>query len=365
MKKSLIVFLIAAVLIMSVFPANAVSDGIVLVIDYPEDFPKAEETFDITVSIENNPGICGVEFVLTFDKDKLVCKGISGGELVSGSLAVTNPDVDKGAKFATISLNAFQGDKTIAKCEFTAKENIKEFDFGLENVSILDADGKNADYTIKNKKTEKPSRPVTPGNDDEEYEELPEEEIPEVVAFPDVENHWAKEYVNKSAELGLFKGDDKGNFNPDAPVTRAQFVTVLWRMAGKPEVVDETPFADTKNQIGEFKSAIAWGYKNGYINGTTETTFDPDGTLTREAGMKILHFYSGGKSGNEMLLASIYNGIFIDSKDISDWAKPSVYWGIYNKLISGTNADTLTPKGTATRAQLAKILVNYIDTYNN
>ena len=191
------------------------------------------------------------------------------------------------------------------------------------------------------------------------------QELSENVAFPDVSNHWAKEYINKAAKLGLFKGDDQGNFNPDAPVTRAQFVTVLWRMAGKTEVTEKTPFEDIENQIDEFKSAIPWGYKNGYINGISETIFDPNSAITREAGTKILHYYSGGKTGGETMFAGIYDGTFIDSKDISVWAKPSVYWGIYNKLISGTSADTLTPKGTATRAQLAKILVDYIDTYNN
>ena len=369
MKKSLIAFFMMAMLIISIFPVSAATDGIVIFMNYPEELPKAEEAFNITVSIENNPGIYGVEFVLEFDKDKLLCNKVSGGELVGGAAqTVTNPNVDKGAKFATVSLSGFKGDKTVALFEFTAKEDIQELDFALENVIILNSGGEKLDYKIKNEEsseteeTDTPSRPSGSGGG-HETEESPQEE-PEEIIFPDVSDHWAKEYVDKASNLGLFKGDDRGNFNPDAPVTRVQFVTVLWRMAGCPEVADETPFEDTKNQIAEFKSAIAWGYKNGYINGTTETTFDPDGTLTREAGMKILHYYSGGKSGNEMLLTSVYDGIFKDSKYISTWAKASVYWGIYNKLISGVRADALVPQGIATRAQLAKILVNYIETYN-
>ena len=180
-------------------------------------------------------------------------------------------------------------------------------------------------------------------------------------SFPDVTGHWAEEFVEKAASLGLFKGDSDGNFRPDDHVTRAQFITVLWRMAGAPEVQNEAPFEDIQNQSAEFQTAIAWGYVNGYVSGISEKTFDPDGSLTREAGMKILHSYSGGAVGSEILLYSIYDGLLTDSKEISQWAKQSVYWGIYNKLISGTSEITVSPKGTATRAQLAKILVNYYD----
>lgn len=179
--------------------------------------------------------------------------------------------------------------------------------------------------------------------------------------FPDVKGHWAEEFVIKAANEGLFVGDADGNFNPDANVTRAQFITVLWRMAGRPDDDTELPFADTENQLPEFKKAISWGYKNGYIKGTSETTFEPESTLTREAGMKILHLYSGGTIGGEFQFYAIYDGLLEDSSEISPWAKGSVYWGIYNKLISGTTDTTIAPKGTATRAQLARILVSYLD----
>lgn len=180
------------------------------------------------------------------------------------------------------------------------------------------------------------------------------------VAFNDMEGHWASEFVIKAANEGLFVGDSDGNFHPDADVTRAQFITVLWRMAGRPDAAAELPFTDIENQLPEFKQAIGWGYEKGYIKGTTETTFDPDTTLTRESAMKILHLYSGGQTGGEFQFFAIYDGLLEDSSEISSWAKSSVYWGIYNKLISGTSETTIAPKGTATRAQLARIMVSYL-----
>lgn len=178
--------------------------------------------------------------------------------------------------------------------------------------------------------------------------------------FSDMSGHWAEPYVDEAADLGLFKGDEDGNFNPDDHITRAQFITVLWRMAGSPETTAEQPFDDVQNQIAEFKKAISWGHSKGYINGTSDTTFEPDSTLTREAAMKILHAYSGGQVGMEIQFYAIYDGLLDDSSEISSWAKQSVYWGIYNKLISGTTETTISPQAPATRAQLAKILVNYL-----
>lgn len=404
MKKVLVTFIVIATLLLAAMPVMAASNDLLLTVNYPETMPKSGEEFEVAVSVENNPKIYGVEFLLVFDSDKLTCTDMYAGELVAGAMSVANPKASGGAKFAAVTLSGFSGDKVAAYCVFKAKEDIEEFDFSLEGVLLLDEDSENIAYGVRIgdgeveelPEEEPPQKPVTPDKpsssdtpyipagpsgsdnsdvvepeDDKEDDKVTEDEkeetkVEETSIFTDVANHpaWAKEYINKSAELGLFKGDTLGNFNPNSPVTRAQFITVLWRMAGKPEVADETSFVDTQNQIPEFKSAIAWGYKQGYINGTSATTFDPDGTLTREAGMKILHYYSGGKSGNEALFTSVYDGLFEDSNTVSTWAKPSVYWGIYNKLISGTSDVTLTPQGTATRAQLAKILVNYIDSFN-
>ena len=182
-----------------------------------------------------------------------------------------------------------------------------------------------------------------------------------LVSFSDMQGHWAESFVNDATKLGLFKGDEQGKFNPDENVTRAQFVTVLWRMEGSPVVDIAVPFTDISNQPDEFKTAIAWGYSNGYINGESDTKFEPEGVLTREAGMKILHYYSGGMTGGELQFMAIYDGLFKDSSEISQWAKKSVYWGVYQKLLSGTSSNTLSPKDTATRGQLAKILINYIN----
>ncbi len=182
----------------------------------------------------------------------------------------------------------------------------------------------------------------------------------ETFAFSDIKGHWAEMFITESVKEGLFFGDADGRFNPDADITRAQFITVLWRMAGCPDAGTELPFLDTENQLPEFRKAISWGYENGYMKGISDTEFQPEATLTREEGIKIIHSYSGGNIGGEFQFYAIYEGLLKDSSEISDWAKSSVYWGIYNKLISGIAEMTISPKGTITRAQLARILVSYL-----
>lgn len=181
------------------------------------------------------------------------------------------------------------------------------------------------------------------------------------VAFEDAVGHWAEEYIDAAAKKQLFKGDTNGRFNPDDNITRAQFVTVLWRMSGSGDVSSDSMFSDIADQTDEFRSAIGWAHKNGYVNGVSETIFEPGAPLTREAAMKILYFYSGDEGNEFYKFSRIYDKTFLDSKDISEWAIKPMYWGLYNGLLAGTSERTLAPKGIITRAQLAKILIKYID----
>lgn len=420
MKRRLFLCFLAGLLLITSVNINATAEGAVFTLNVPTELPLSGEQLEVTLDISNNPGFCAIQFELDYDETKLKCIGIEMHDIISGALSATNENASGSAVFSSASLDRIQGDGTLVTYFFEVVEDITEFDFKYKNIIFCDENADEISYSVVGVteyiKEEIPEDEYIPEEDEDEDEWIPEEdedddwgyvdyeeedlyedpyednydseheesdnditndvnEEPEPETdsielesipvnqsfFEDVKGHWAESFVNKAADLGLFKGDDKGNFNPDDNVTRAQFVTVLWRMAGSPAVDTEVPFTDISNQIDEFKSAIAWGFEKGYINGTTETTFEPDSTLTREAGMKILHYYSGGQTGGEMVLTAIYDGYFEDSSEISGWAKASMYWGVYNKLISGTSETTITPKGTATRAQLAKILVNYLD----
>ncbi len=140
-------------------------------------------------------------------------------------------------------------------------------------------------------------------------------------------------------------------------------MTVLYRMAGSPETSAKTPFKDISGEMKEFQKAIAWGYEKKYVNGKTADRFEPASNVTRQEAMKMLFGYSGGQRGMEAMFTTTYDSQFADSGKVADWAKDAMYWGVYNTLISGTSDTTLEPGGTATRAQLAKILVVYTDKF--
>lgn len=184
---------------------------------------------------------------------------------------------------------------------------------------------------------------------------------PEVPQFTDTAGHWGEAYISQAAARGLFSGYGDGRFGPDEAMTRAQFVTVLWRMAGRPEGAAEPPFTDTGGESGEFRAAIAWGYDRGYINGVSEDRFAPSGLLTREQAMKILFYFAGGGPGGGSELYDVFDRGYADSAALSPWAREPMYWGVYNGIITGVGDGLLAPQGTATRAQLAKILIVYMD----
>lgn len=180
-----------------------------------------------------------------------------------------------------------------------------------------------------------------------------------VSPFRDTRGHWAESYVARAVAKGLFKGYDENRFGPDDPVTRGQFLTVLYRQAGSPEVAAEVPFRDVSGEIEEFQKAIAWGYGNHYVEGKPGNRFEPGSVLRRQEAMKILYSCSGGLRGMETLFTATYDNYYTDSGEIAEWGKTPMYWGVYNTLISGTGDHRLKPADIATRAQLAKILVEY------
>lgn len=207
----------------------------------------------------------------------------------------------------------------------------------------------------------RPSRGGASGGGSSPSPSAPAETPAPAPQFTDTAGHWGEAYIIDAAARGLFSGYGDGRFGPDDPMTRAQFVTVLYRMAGRPETAAETPFSDTAGEIAEFRSAIAWGYEMGYINGVSEDRFAPSGLLTREQAMKILFYFAGGEPGGETALYEAYDRDYADSAAVSSWARAPMYWGVYNRIIAGVGDGLLAPQGTATRAQLAKILTVYME----
>ena len=186
---------------------------------------------------------------------------------------------------------------------------------------------------------------------------------PDALWFPDVSGHWAEAYIYLAAEAGLVEGYEDDTYRPDNTMTRAEFVTILWRAEGSPEPKGAASFTDlTQNW---YKKAVAWAEENKVVNGVGGGNFDPTGSVTREQLVTILHRRAGTPTGMEAMLTSVYDGQYPDSGKIGSWAKAALYWSIYNSIYCGEASvnvgKTLAPKAAANRGQIAVMMVRYLN----
>ena len=178
--------------------------------------------------------------------------------------------------------------------------------------------------------------------------------------FLDIRTHWAKSAIESAVAKGLFTGTSATTFHPDQAMNRAMLVTVLYRMEKEPTAEgDGKRFADV-SAGAYYAKAVAWASDKGIVAGYSETQFGPEDTITREQLAVILNRYATYKGYNTSKTADL--AAFQDADQISEWARVPVQWANAMKLLNGRTSTTLAPKGSATRAEVAKILVTFLDT---
>lgn len=180
----------------------------------------------------------------------------------------------------------------------------------------------------------------------------------EEITFVDVKlSDWFYEAVKYVTLKKLMNGTDKG-FEPDLNMSRAMLVTVLYRLAGMPEITGSNKFSDVAD--GEwYTAAVIWAAENEIVNGISETEFAPNENVTREQLAAIIYRYAKFRGNQTENTASLEE--FTDCEEISDWAKTAFLWARAKDLINGTAENTLSPKANATRAQVAVILMRFLE----
>lgn len=155
---------------------------------------------------------------------------------------------------------------------------------------------------------------------------------------------------------GLMNGTGDG-FSPNNNINRAQLVTVLYRMAGEPEVTGENPFTDVPD--GQwYTDAVLWAAENGITDGTSETTFSPNDALTREQMATFLYRFANFEAGEPIEVTGDLSG-YTDADLVADYAVDAMTWAVGEGVISGIGNNTLAPDNTASRAQMATVLTRY------
>ncbi|MBE6927426.1 MAG: hypothetical protein E7467_02870 [Ruminococcaceae bacterium] len=176
-------------------------------------------------------------------------------------------------------------------------------------------------------------------------------------AFSDVtQESWYAPAVGFAVQHDLMNGVAEGEFAPDATMTRAMLVTVLWRYEGEPEG-GENPFTDVAEDTW-YTEAVTWAAENGVVGGIGGGKFDPDGKITREQLATILHRYAKSKGLYALAPGSAWQ--YYDAEEISRYAFLPMCWAANECLITGVD-EYLLPQGHATRAQVATILMRFIE----
>ena len=173
-----------------------------------------------------------------------------------------------------------------------------------------------------------------------EIPELTEEKYESIVAqYTDIPQNWATDSIVKAVNAGLFNGTSDNTFSPEAKMTRAHLMTVLARLAG----------ADAYGANWAEKG-MQWSKENGISDGS-----NPDKNITRQELVTMLYRFAGEPATNGSLAA------FSDASSVSSYAVDAMKWAVENGIIDGMGDGTLVPQGEADRAQMAKILMVFIE----
>ena len=186
--------------------------------------------------------------------------------------------------------------------------------------------------------------------------------------FSDVDpDAWYHESVDYVVENGLMNGISDELFDPAGTMTRGMVVTILYRLEGEPAVSGPSHFFDVSTEAPVwYTNAVLWASENGIVEGYIEgahKVFGPDAPITREQFAAILYRYEqykgGGFVGDWYFLLE-----YEDADQISDWADEAMHWCVMKGIIKGCTETTLVPKGEASRAEAAAIIMRYIESGN-
>lgn len=181
-----------------------------------------------------------------------------------------------------------------------------------------------------------------------------------IPGFTDVRmKEWYASAVEFVVENGLMQGTDEGIFEPETVMSRAMLVTVLWRAEGEP-AEGSNIFTDVPEDTW-YTDAVAWAAEIGVVNGVGRDRFAPDGNVTREQLATILYRYSQQQGIDVSARADLQ--AFPDGAQVSAYAVEALSWAVAEGLVNGSREGDgiwLEPQSSATRAQVAAILMRYI-----
>jgi hypothetical protein len=182
-------------------------------------------------------------------------------------------------------------------------------------------------------------------------------QFPMLSTFTDVEfTAWYAEQINSAVDKNIMKGYPDNTFKPDNPITRAEFVQVLYNLAGMPTVSGSSDFTDVAASDW-YAKAVTWAVNKGVTSGRGNGIFAPSDPVLREEAVTFLCRYAQFKGDTRD-----FSGIKLTFKDataISGWAEFFVKWSVGANIVAGYQDNTFRPSNKMTRAEAATILIKY------
>lgn len=177
--------------------------------------------------------------------------------------------------------------------------------------------------------------------------------------FRDVdESAWYHEAVDTALASGTMNGVGNALFAPNQTLSRAMLVQILYNAAEKPAAEQNSTFQDVSADSW-YATAVAWAAQNGIVSGYGHGMFGPNDAVTREQAVKILYTYAQ-KQGADVSAQDVLDS-YTDAGAVSAWAQNAMRWAVAKQIVNGTAQNTLSPRGTTTRAQAAQLIMRFFE----
>lgn len=273
-----------------------------------------------------------------------------GGAAVEEDSAITLPDSGQNGSVTASPSNPKSGEDVV----LTVKP---DSGYKLDALKVIDAQGNEIALTDKGDGKYVFTMPDSHVTVTATFIKADSETEP-VGPFTDVNtDDWFAEAVQYVLDNEIMNGTSATTFGPNTTTTRGMIVTILYRLEGEPDAAASS-FTDVASNM-YYADAINWAAANGIVNGVSEISFAPDNQITREQMAAILYRYAQFKGYD--VTASNDLSSYTDASQISEYATTAMQWANAEELITGRTSTTLAPQGTATRAEVATILMRFCE----
>lgn len=320
--------------------------------------PNSKGTYIITASYEAD----GITYVATCEVTAKSSSGGGSSHSYDGYITIINPkngDVsvsdtwadedqkitltitpDKGYEVDKIEIVDDEGDKIDAK---KVEDEDDKYTFRMANCDVT------VTVTFKEEGTTTEDTDKEDGKDEETTE----------LNFTDVkESDWFYKGVAYVVDKGIMSGVSENQFDPSGKLTRAMLVQMLYNMESRPACDAENAFIDVP--VGQwYTDAVIWANDAKIVSGMGDGLFAPNMEITREQMVAMLYNYAKYKGYDVTASADLSK--FADSASVSTWAQPAMQWAVAEGYISGMGDNQLAPQGTATRAEIASVIMRFME----